>query len=210
MKKIVKILFVLVVSISLFACNNGSSEKKEVQAITEKFLQSFDKGDYDNCKKFMTKEASKMIDTINQALNTDGLGGNIFTFTIEQKTQLKTIFHQLLDKMIKFYQIGEIKKEGDVYVIDVTFEGVKELDTVLEVFQKKFNSQRNNFIKTWTEKGENEAKKMMASILIKDLQETVDTLETYATFSNFSMKLSVEKVDNKWLICEFSNKENKK
>ncbi|WP_273103449.1 hypothetical protein, partial [Bulleidia extructa] len=55
----------------------------------------------------------------------------------------------------------------------------------------------------WKEKGEIEAKKAMGTAFVKYLQETVDSIESTSTYKDFSTKLSLKKVDDKWLVSEF-------
>lgn len=209
MKKIVQVLFVLVISIGLLGCKGNTakpkpkSEKESVQETAENFLNSFEKGDYVTCRKFMTQEAGKTIDNLDKELNIDKLSKDFFTITEDQKNQLKKILHQLFDKMVKSYKINKIEKNNDTYVVDVSINGISQIGSVLKTFQKKFISHQTEFLKIWKEKGEVEAKKAMGTAFVKYLQETVDSIESTSTYKDFSTKLSLKKVDDKWLVSEF-------
>ena len=207
MKKIVQVLFVLVISIGLLGCKGNTaqpkSEKESVQETAENFLNSFEKGDYVTCRKFMTQEAGKTIDNLDKELNIDKLSKDFFTITEDQKNQLKKILRQLFDKMVKSYKINKIEKNNDTYVVDVSINGISQIGSVLKTFQKKFISHQTEFLKIWKEKGEVEAKKAMGTAFVKYLQETVDSIESTSAYKDFSTKLSLKKVDDKWLISEF-------
>lgn len=43
----------------------------------------------------------------------------------------------------------------------------------------------------------------MGTAFVKYLQETVDSIESTSTYKDFSTKLSLKKVDDKWLVSEF-------
>lgn len=151
----------------------------------------------------MTQEAGKTIDNLDKELNIDKLSKDFFTITEDQKNQLKRILRQLFDKMVKSYKINKIEKNNDTYVVDVSINGISQIGSVLKTFQKKFISHQTEFLKIWKEKGEVEAKKAMGTAFVKYLQETVDSVESTSTYKDFSTKLSLKKVDDKWLISEF-------
>ncbi|WP_156780616.1 hypothetical protein [Bulleidia extructa] len=151
----------------------------------------------------MTQKAGKAIDNLDKELNIDKLSKDFFTITEDQKNQLKKILRQLFDKMVKSYKINKIEKNNDTYVVDVSINGISQIGSVLKTFQKKFISHQTEFLKIWKEKGEVEAKKAMGTAFVKYLQETVDSIESTSTYKDFSTKLSLKKVDDKWLISEF-------
>lgn len=151
----------------------------------------------------MTQEAGKTIDNLDKELNIDKLSKDFFTITEDQKNQLKKILRQLFDKMVKSYKINKIEKNNDTYVVDVSINGISQIGSVLKTFQKKFISHQTEFLKIWKEKGEVEAKKAMGTAFVKYLQETVDSIESTSTYKDFSTKLSLKKVDDKWLVSEF-------
>ena len=151
----------------------------------------------------MTQEAGKTIDNLDKELNIDKLSKDFFTITEDQKNQLKRILRQLFDKMVKSYKINKIEKNNDTYVVDVSINSISQIGSVLKTFQKKFISHQTEFLKIWKEKGEVEAKKAMGTAFVKYLQETVDSVESTSTYKDFSTKLSLKKVDDKWLISEF-------
>ena len=151
----------------------------------------------------MTQEAGKTIDNLDKELNIDKLSKDFFTITEDQKNQLKKILRQLFDKMVKSYKINKIEKNNDTYVVDVSINGISQIGSVLKTFQKKFISHQTEFLKIWKEKGEVEAKKVMGTAFVKYLQETVDSIESTSTYKDFSTKLSLKKVDDKWLVSEF-------
>lgn len=151
----------------------------------------------------MTQEAGKTIDNLDKELNIDKLSKDFFTITEDQKNQLKKILRQLFDKMVKSYKINKIEKNNDTYVVDVSINGISQIGSVLKTFQKKFISHQTEFLKIWKEKGEIEAKKAMGTAFVKYLQETVDSIESTSTYKDFSTKLSLKKVDDKWLVSEF-------
>ena len=151
----------------------------------------------------MTQKAGKAIDNLDKELNIDKLSKDFFTITEDQKNQLKKILRQLFDKMVKSYKINKIEKNNDTYVVDVSINGISQIGSVLKTFQKKFISHQTEFLKIWKEKGEVEAKQAMGTAVVKYLQETVDSVESTSTYKDFSTKLSLKKVDDKWLISEF-------
>ena len=151
----------------------------------------------------MTQKAGKAIDNLDKELNIDKLSKDFFTITEDQKNQLKKILRQLFDKMVKSYKINKIEKNNDTYVVDVSINGISQIGSVLKTFQKKFISHQTEFLKIWKEKGEVEAKKAMGTAFVKYLQETIDSVESTSTYKDFSTKLSLKKVDDKWLISEF-------
>lgn len=211
MKKILRLVMVLFVSIGLCACSNAD-EEPQVREVIDNYFTSIQSGDYQTAMSYYTADVEDgfgikdLDEVVEQELTAAALGED---FDNAAKDWLKYTIQNTFDS----YNIDEVKFDSDTATVIVSGKGLdfeqfnssEFQDSLTTVTNDYVNEHMNEMQDLYLSQGEEAATNQLISDLSNfvfgEMKTYVDNIES----KDYKTRFTLVKEDTEWKISNIEH-----
>ena len=211
MKKILRLVMVLFVSIGLCACSNAD-EEPQVREVIDNYFTSIQSGDYQTAMSYYTADVEDgfgikdLDEVVEQELTAAALGED---FDNAAKDWLKYTIQNTFDS----YNIDEVKFDSDTATVIVSGKGLdfeqfnssEFQDSMTTVTNDYVNEHMNEMQELYLSQGEEAATNQLISDLSNfvfgEMKTYVDNIES----KDYKTRFTLVKEDTDWKISNIEH-----